>query len=202
MSTQYLNLNNLLPTQGITITGVTSGGSGSYEIGQSVSGAGDVNGDGYDDIIIGSPGNTAAYLIYGNKTFPTSTISISDVATSYGVYINGVSAGNQFGYSVSGAGDVNKDGFDDIMVGINGNGNNNICSYVIFGNASLSSTIDASSLGNSGFGIEGSFGCQGSVISGLGDINKDGYDDVISNNIIIFGNSSFPSTMVYTISHN
>ncbi|MGB4191972.1 MAG: FG-GAP-like repeat-containing protein [Rickettsiales bacterium] len=194
MSTQYLNLNNLLPTQGIKITGVAGGSYASNEpAGRLVSGAGDVNGDGYDDIIIGSPGNTAAYLIYGNKTFMASTISISDVATSYGVYINGVSAGNQFGYSVSGAGDVNKDGYDDVMVGINGNGNNNICSYVIFGNMSLPSTIYISSI--SGFGIQGTYGCQASQNSGLGDINKDGYDDVISNNIIVFGNSSFPSTI-------
>ena len=77
----------------------------------SVSGAGDVNGDGYDDFLIGEPYNWTdatgkPYLFLGGMTLPAepAVTFVSD------------SVGDNFGYSVRGIGDVNGDGFDDIAI--------------------------------------------------------------------------------------
>jgi subtilisin-like proprotein convertase family protein len=100
-----------------------------FQLGASVSGAGDVNGDGYDDLIVGSPnwtpkdalitptpannyvGEGAAWLYFGNK--------IDDYAngTMPEQKYRGEHYKQYFGYTVSGAGDVNNDGFDDILIG-------------------------------------------------------------------------------------
>lgn len=95
-----------------------TGASYDYEFGISVSSAGDVNGDGYADVLIGAYGyptyNTyqgAAYL-YGGSA---SGLSADPVWS-----VTGESAGDRLGNSVSGAGDVNRDGFADFLVGAYG----------------------------------------------------------------------------------
>jgi hypothetical protein len=81
------------------------------EFGCSVSGAGDVNNDGYDDVIVGArtySSNTGrAYIYYGGSSM--------DGAAD--IMMTGEASGNYFGNSVSGAGDVNNDGYDDVIVG-------------------------------------------------------------------------------------
>ncbi len=91
--------------------------------GDSVSAAGDVNGDGFDDLIVGAKdddpnGNSsgASFVVFG-KTNGTKVELSAVEAGSGGFVINGVSAGDQSGFSVSSAGDVNGDGFDDLIVG-------------------------------------------------------------------------------------
>ena len=81
--------------------------------GTSISSAGDVNGDGYSDLIIGASLNDAAgasagraYIYYGG----TIINSVVDVV------LTGLAAGDQFGLSVSTAGDVNGDGYSDVIV--------------------------------------------------------------------------------------
>jgi hypothetical protein len=88
-------------------------------LGLSVSGAGDVNGDGYDDVIVGDPfydgGQTqegAAFVFLGSA----SGIADGNPATA-AVQLESNQAGARLGFSVSGAGDVNGDGFDDVIVG-------------------------------------------------------------------------------------
>ncbi|MEM9246210.1 MAG: Ig-like domain-containing protein, partial [Cyanobacteria bacterium P01_F01_bin.153] len=88
--------------------------------GWSVSGAGDVNGDGISDLIIGAllaePGG-AAYVVFGHAaTFPPS-LSRVNLIGSNGFVIDGIDAGDRLGRSASGAGDVNGDGVDDLVIG-------------------------------------------------------------------------------------
>ncbi len=77
----------------------------------SVSGAGDVNGDGFDDLIVGAPGDD------NNGAGSGSARVFSGVDGSVLYTFDGDSGGDRFGGSVSGAGDVNGDGFDDLIVG-------------------------------------------------------------------------------------
>jgi len=109
--------------------------------GRSVSGAGDVNGDGYDDIIVGAYGVDsngkvdagASYVIFGKE----SGFSTVDLASFTGGFvIQGAESEDLSGWSVSGAGDVNGDGYDDIIIGAVGSADRFTFtgkSYVIFG---------------------------------------------------------------------
>ncbi|MBK8981998.1 MAG: FG-GAP repeat protein [Ignavibacteria bacterium] len=82
--------------------------------GKSASSAGDVNGDGYDDIIVGADSynsNTGrAYIYYGGLIMNTAA----------DVILTGAAPGYRFGYPVSSAGDVNGDGYSDVIVGAYG----------------------------------------------------------------------------------
>jgi len=180
-------------------------GSKSYDqSGFSVSGAGDVNGDGLDDIIIGAPladptyliddGQASAglsYVVYGKTT--STPVRLSDVegySGSHGFAIHGASVDDRSGISVSGAGDVNGDCFDDVIIGAkdadpNGTSNKG-SSYVVFGKSTASaSTVGLSNIesnsGYHGFAIYGSryLDYSGSAVSKAGDMNKDGLGDVI-----------------------
>ncbi|MBA5249260.1 MAG: hypothetical protein FE834_06990, partial [Gammaproteobacteria bacterium] len=122
--------------------------------GRSVSSAGDVNGDGLDDLIIGayyadSTGRTHAgksYVVFGKTN--TTVINLSDIAQGTGGFvINGEKARDFSGYSVSSAGDVNGDGLDDLIVGAYGANGYKGKSYVIFGKTDTKA-INLSRLGD------------------------------------------------------
>ncbi len=89
--------------------------------GRSVASAGDVNGDGYDDILIGAygdedgGGNLAGqtYLILGRASGWPKANSLADADASF----IGEDNNDYSGFSVAGAGDVNGDGYDDILIG-------------------------------------------------------------------------------------
>ncbi|MBL8674652.1 MAG: FG-GAP repeat protein, partial [Rhodospirillales bacterium] len=102
------------------------------EVGYSVAFGGDINGDGYDDLVIGAPGEDPdggagaghAYVVYGQRQwFETfGSVSLAALTTFTGMRLDGVVSGDDVGVAVSSAGDVNGDGYDDFMVGAGGLG--------------------------------------------------------------------------------
>src|SRR5262249_36338367 len=93
-------------------------------VGTTVSNAGDVNGDGYDDIIIGAPftspdGDTqggVAYVVFGGPAGFPQTIDVAQLDGTNGFEIDGAKALDRLGISVNGAGDFNADGYADVVV--------------------------------------------------------------------------------------
>ncbi|NEQ65398.1 MAG: hypothetical protein F6K21_07855, partial [Symploca sp. SIO2D2] len=184
-------LSSLNGSNGFTINGIaTDDGSE-----MSVSNAGDINGDGIDDLIIGayraSPnGNRRAgqsYVVFGRSNGFSSSFELSSLNGSNGFTIKGINAYDRLGSSVSSAGDINGDGIDDLVIGARGadpNGNKNTGqSYVVFGSSNgFSASFDLSSLnGSNGFAINGFAKDDGSgySVSSAGDINGDGIDELI-----------------------
>jgi hypothetical protein len=180
-------------TGGFVIDGVAL----NDDSGRSVSGAGDVNGDGLDDLIVGAPGADPApvslqagrsFVVFGKAT--GTAVNLSDLVpgtSPLGFMINGVNAGDDSGRSVSGAGDVNADGLADLIIGAptadpGAPGSNAGKSYVVFGKATVTvvnlSAVEAST---GGFVINGISvdDDSGRSVSGAGDVNGDGLDDLI-----------------------
>lgn len=180
------NLGSLNGTNGFRINGET----GDDFSGVSVSAAGDVNGDGFGDLIIGASQNDAngsdsgaAYVVFGHSGNFSSPMSLGLLNGLSGFKIAGEAANDGFGGSVSGAGDVNGDGFADVIVGAAGNTNNAGAAYVVFGKSSqFSSPLNASSLnGLNGVKIAGAgvITNLGRSVGGAGDVNGDGLADVV-----------------------
>ncbi len=153
--------------------------------GVSVSGAGDVNGDGLADLLIGahrsSPGGRSrageSYIVFGKRD--GAAVDLSDVQAGAGGFaIRGSAERDESGFSVSGAGDVNGDGLADLVIGAPGA----VQSYVVFGKRG-GSAIDLSDVqaGAGGFAIRGSWspGGLGFSVSGAGDVNGDGLADLL-----------------------
>jgi hypothetical protein len=143
--------------------------------GISVAGAGDVNGDGYDDVIVGAyaydNGESAegrAFVYHGSSTGPS-------LAPDWTAESN--QGSSFFGYSVAGAGDVNGDGFDDVLVGASQYTNGQFeegRAYVYHGSAAgLSLDPDWTAE------PDHAFAAFGRSVAGAGDVNGDGFDDVI-----------------------
>ncbi len=119
------------------------GGAAGELSGRSVSTAGDFNGDGFDDLIIGSyaadpngQDSGASYLLFGKASGFGASINLAELTSSEGLLLNGPVAGDAFGKSVSSAGDINDHGFDDLIIGAPfGDGiiPNTGVGYVIFG---------------------------------------------------------------------
>ncbi|MBX3054721.1 MAG: FG-GAP repeat protein, partial [Caldilineaceae bacterium] len=146
--------------------------------GQSVAGAGDVNGDGYADVIVGAYGNSnftgRVYLFPGGP----SGLSASPAFTA-----TGEGTGDYFGASVAGAGDVNGDGYADVIVGAYGYDSSTGRAYLFSGGPSgLSASPAFTATG------EGANNTFGSSVAGAGDVNGDGYADVI---VGAFGYNSY-----------
>jgi hypothetical protein len=154
---------------GISTTPATSyvgpdGAGGNF--GASVASAGDVNGDGFADIVVGAPDARGelgrAYVYLGSAT---------GLGTSAANTYSGTTSGNDLGYSVAGAGDVNGDGYADLAVGTGGGTGR---TYVYFGSATglgaTAFTVLADPDMGSGFG---------GPLSGAGDVNGDGFADLL-----------------------
>ncbi|MEA5504837.1 integrin alpha, partial [Halotia wernerae UHCC 0503] len=161
-----LDLSSLDGSNGFVINGI-AGLSGT-----SVSGAGDINSDGIDDLIIGAPfarrneqrSHGESYVVFGSSSDFGASLNLSSLDGSNGFVINGIDAGDISGYSVSGAGDINDDGIDDLIIGAqfaDPNGQDSAgSSYVVFGRSSdFGASFDLSSLdGSNGFVINGTGG--------------------------------------------
>ncbi len=146
--------------------------------GYSVASAGDFNGDGYADVLVGAPksdnaGNEGgrAYLFFGG---PGDTLD-----TAADVTFEGIRTGSWLGGSVSGAGDVNGDGFSDVIIGaLDETGTAGVGRAYLY----LGSSRPAPLARNSGALAGGPTSISyGATVAGAGDINGDGYADVLVN---------------------
>jgi hypothetical protein len=135
--------------------------------GTSVSGGGDVNNDGFADVIVGAPFDD-------DNGISSGTARVLSGKTGAILYtFKGASANDFFGVCVSNAGDVNNDGFDDVVVGApyaDTNGSAAGMARVFSGqNGAILYTFKGTAAGDN-FGIS---------VSGAGDVNNDGFADVI-----------------------
>ncbi|PXY76302.1 MAG: hypothetical protein CXX81_15420 [Methanobacteriota archaeon] len=150
-----------------------TGSAGGDRFGSAIANAGDVNGDGCSDLIIGAPGATnnlgfatgVSYIFYGgNRTY--SAANWSDA---------GEGGGDKFGGTVSSAGDVNNDSYADILVAATGftqtGGEGKV--YLYLGSATGPSTDH--DWYTRGYWVNV---IQGWSMAGIGDINGDGFDDI------------------------
>ncbi|MEM9906867.1 MAG: hypothetical protein AAF921_17755 [Cyanobacteria bacterium P01_D01_bin.44] len=185
------NLSDLDGTNGFVIAGI----DGYDRLGISVSGAGDINGDGLNDLLIGASGadpngQTYAgqtYVVFGSTSGFDNPLDLTLLDGSNGFVIDGLNAYDQFGSSVSSAGDINGDGFDDLLIdgfdslfiGVPGAGQ----TYVIFGSPTgFDSRLDLAALdGTNGFVVKGleQYGGLSRSVSSAGDVNGDGLDDLL-----------------------
>ena len=133
-------LSKMTGQDGVKLSGELSGAFAGY----SVSSAGDVNGDGFDDVIVGAYSaepngfqSGAAYVVFGSASGLSANLDLSTLDGTTGFQISGEAAEDRAGWSVSGAGDVNGDGFEDLIVGAPNTsyGGDSGAAYVVFGTA-------------------------------------------------------------------
>lgn len=165
-----------------TWTITDAGGTG---LGSSVASAGDVNGDGYADLIVGTPrnGRGGAQIYFGSATgLSTSPSWSASVPTTAG----------SFGQAVSGVGDVNGDGYADVGIGAPSSNGGAGALYFWYGSANGPSTNPIPDRAYTGFSSSFPWYLGRSVSSG--DANGDGYTDVLAG---IPGNSGGGGVYVY-----
>ena len=206
-----LDLAALDGTNGFQINGVSK----HDQAGRSVSAAGDVNGDGVDDIIIGAwladadgiSNSGETYVVYGSATGFAAAVELADLDGTNGFRIDG--GGEKFytGYSVSAAGDVNNDGIDDVIIGawaadvagLNKAGQ----AYIVYGSASgFAADMDLADLdGRNGFTLDGFAQNEsaGYSVADAGDINNDGIDDIILSAFMGTANGQAEAGQTYVV---
>ncbi len=176
-----------LGTAGFRIVGER----GTDNAGWSVASAGDMNGDGRGDLVIGARANDAngtdsgaAYVVWGKAA--TTAVNLDNVATGKGGFkILGQAAGDYAGWSVAGIGDVNGNGVPDLLVGAVRHDTpaaNAGAAYVVYGKKSGTAIRLADvAAGTGGFRIVGEAAGDwaGTSVAAGGDINGDGRPDLL-----------------------
>jgi hypothetical protein len=173
-----------MPFDGFSDVDITDHTGESY-FGTSVANAGDLNNDGYTDLVIGAYGANKAFVYFGGPGFDgTSDLSITDhTGESY------------FGTSVANAGDLNNDGYTDLVIGAH------IAkkAFVYFGGPGFDGTSDLSITDHTG---ESYFGTP---VANAGDLNNDGHTDLVigaygaNKAFVYFGGPGFDGTSDVTI---
>ncbi|WP_416547868.1 beta strand repeat-containing protein [Limnohabitans sp. DCL3] len=202
------NEGSTVATRGFTLVG-----EGNYHnAGYAVSNAGDVNGDGLDDFIVGAPGALGyvgrSYVVFGGSQSP-NTLQLSEltvVGNTRGFVINGASSGEMSGATVTGGGDINGDGLADLVVANRASyavsagwypmeyttSGTNSATYVVFGKANttavnLTALTAATNLTNATSSLGFKINTTGTTaagwsVSNAGDVNGDGLDDMLVAN--------------------
>jgi hypothetical protein len=175
---------------------IFNGKSAGDQLGFSVSSAGDFNGDGKDDVIVGVPfadtngiSSGSAFIFFGGKPG-----TLNNPNTQADVVLHGMRGFDQFGYSVSSAGDFNGDGIGDVIVGSWGtdtHGTNSGSAYLYFGRATPDTLLTPDLV----FEGSGAYKYFGFSVSSAGDFNGDGLDDVVIGSRLDSSNGTFAGSV-------
>jgi len=184
---------------------IASAGPRDVHFGSSIASAGDVNGDNYDDVIIGSRGYSgeiweregAVYIYYG---------SLTGLKNQYAWTAKGNYFRANLGASVSGLGDINNDGYDDVVAGLPSDLLHPVDAgraYIFLGSANGMAVTPAwnENLDSLPGGTRCADVCRyGEPVAGVGDINGDGYVDMIvgASGYVVFDiRAGFGTVLVY-----
>ncbi len=180
-------LRSLNGTNGFRLDGIDAFDRSGF----SVASAGDVNGDGFADLIIGAyganPGGDIeageSYIVFGKASGFAASLDLAALDGMNGFRLDGIDVVDFSGFSTASAGDVNGDGFADIIIGAPFSDSFAGESYVVFGKASgFAASLDLATLdGTNGFRLDGIdfFDYSGRSVASAGDVNGDGFDDII-----------------------
>jgi hypothetical protein len=157
-------------------------GEADSEFGWAVNGLGDINGDHYNDFIISAKAIGVIYVLFGRSSIMNKNIDVTKLTTTQGFKIIGASNTFNTGVAVAGAGDFNKDGFKDIMFSAMTEASQGIV-YILLGTNSFRDTdvnelLSSSSTGSLLIITCPSSSFSGLSITGIGDIDNDGFDDI------------------------
>jgi hypothetical protein len=159
-------------------------------IGWAVSGLGDINNDEVDDFIISARNSGICYVIFGQRTFTSGNdIYLDSFNELNGYRIRGLSSSSNNvdvlnGLSVANAGDFNNDGMNDILINVFSIRTSKSYIYIVFSKSQQNHDIYLDQLGTSGFTIVSEpFQYAGMSLTGIGDINSDGNDDILIGTI-------------------
>ena len=179
---------------GTVVSGTTSGDL----LGHDVAGGGDVNDDGFADVLLGARNATPpqqrgkAYLLFGKASMPATVAAANIGGSVSGVIFNGIDDNDSAGASVAAGGDVDADGFSDLVICASGGDPNAVSSagesYLVYGGTWLTGgTVALGSLGARGVVLNGVTASDqagaatphGHALAMAGDVDGDGYTDVL-----------------------
>lgn len=190
-----IDLATLNGSNGFVLTGTNL--PASARLGQSVSTAGDVNGDGIEDLIVGSglnslTGNTqaSAFVIYGRQAPQsfTATLDVSALNGTNGFALQADAALTDFGadWGVGGGGDFNGDSFDDVVIGARRGGTGGRA-YLVYGRTSFTATVPVSGLtAATGLRLSAASGQLGAAVAIGSRVNNDGFAELLVGNPAAF----------------
>jgi hypothetical protein len=183
---QDFSVSDINGQNGIKIYGLSQ----DDELGSSVSPAGDLNGDGLNDLVVGAPGvsdygyrSGAAYVLFGDDQFSTAEVDLNTLDSSNGFVVTSDLSGQYLGGRVNTAGDINHDGLEDMVI----SGSHHLPdqsgqAVLIYGRADAypANTLLSEINGTNGFTINAGslLNNLGTAIGSAGDFNGDGLNDL------------------------